>query len=192
MARPKRSSSTAPAVSSGQASYILERLIKDRRVSPGDVNRYASEMTDEIEELEQRLQRLREANGGMPGELAAIAAATAARRKATRGRRPGRQPGRPPRSVRPFGPVEGDPPTEPILGDPPTPPPPTGPPKPGRTKRKFTVTPEVLASRQLQGRYLALVRQFPEGKRKKYAKTAKKKGRAAAIKEMTAALKKSL
>jgi len=36
----------------------------------------------------------------------------------------------------------------------------------------------------LQGRYLALVRQFPENRRAGFAKTAKEKGREAAIREM--------
>jgi hypothetical protein len=46
-----------------------------------------------------------------------------------------------------------------------------------------------LASRQLQGRYLALVRQFPAAKRAGYAKTAKETGREAAIKDMQDARK---
>lgn len=47
-----------------------------------------------------------------------------------------------------------------------------------------------LASRQLQGRYLALVRQFPEAKRAQFARTAKERGREAAIKEMQDSLRK--
>lgn len=53
-----------------------------------------------------------------------------------------------------------------------------------KTSPRAASTPEQLASRQLQGRYLALVRQLPESKRKFFAKVAKEKGREAAIREM--------
>ncbi|HEX2120978.1 MAG TPA: hypothetical protein VHL59_04980, partial [Thermoanaerobaculia bacterium] len=56
--------------------------------------------------------------------------------------------------------------------------------------RRSAITPEQLASRQLQGRYLAMVRQFPANRRANFAKTAKEKGREAAIKEMQESLKK--
>jgi hypothetical protein len=141
-------------------------------------------MAREISDLEQRLQELREAHGAVQTR-----GQTGIRPKPTHGRR-SRRPGRPPGKVHPFSPPSGVEPDEPLLQDPPPKPPPIPPRKPGATKRKFTVTPEVLASRQLQGRYLALIRRMPEGKRKKYAKTAKEKGREAAIKEMTRALKK--
>jgi hypothetical protein len=49
---------------------------------------------------------------------------------------------------------------------------------------------EQLASRQLQGRYLALVRQFPATRRLQFARTAKEKGREQAIREMQDSLKK--
>jgi hypothetical protein len=47
-----------------------------------------------------------------------------------------------------------------------------------------------LASRQLQGRYLGLIRQIPASQRGRYTKTAKERGREAAIKEMQSALRK--
>jgi hypothetical protein len=47
-----------------------------------------------------------------------------------------------------------------------------------------------LASRQLQGRYLALVRRFPATRRAAIARTAKERGREAAIKEMQDSLGK--
>lgn len=53
--------------------------------------------------------------------------------------------------------------------------------KPGR---KAKTTPEQLANRQLQGKYLALVRQIPASRRARFSKIAKKDGREAAIKEM--------
>jgi O6-methylguanine-DNA--protein-cysteine methyltransferase len=58
-----------------------------------------------------------------------------------------------------------------------------------RRKRTFTVTPAVLKSRELQGRYLPLLNRMPQGKRAYYAKLAKEKGREAAIQEMEAALR---
>ena len=65
MHRPPRQSSSP--MSHGQAAYVLDRLIAERRVSQGDVNRYVSEMGREISDLEARLQRLREAHGGISG-----------------------------------------------------------------------------------------------------------------------------
>jgi hypothetical protein len=38
---------------------VLERLLSERRVSAGDLNRYVSEMQREISDLESRLTRLR-------------------------------------------------------------------------------------------------------------------------------------
>ena len=57
-------------------------------------------------------------------------------------------------------------------------------------RRRGPITAEQLASRQLQGRYLGLIRQIPKSQRARYAKTAKERGREAAIKEMQSALKK--
>ena len=54
----------------------------------------------------------------------------------------------------------------------------------------LAITPEQLASRQLQGRYLALIRQIPSAKRAAFQKTAKEKGREAAIKEMQSSIGK--
>ena len=62
MARPK--SSSRPQLTPGQASYVLDRLIGDRRVSAGEVSRYVNDMAREIQELQQRLESLRAANGG--------------------------------------------------------------------------------------------------------------------------------
>ena len=58
----------------------------------------------------------------------------------------------------------------------------------GRRRRRSRITAQQLASRQLQGRYLGLIRQIPASQRGRYAKVAKDKGREAAIKEMQSAL----
>jgi phage I-like protein len=62
--------------------------------------------------------------------------------------------------------------------------------KPGRPagSRNAAVTSDQVANRQLQGRYLALVRRIPKTKRDKYSKIAKADGRLVAIKEMQKAL----
>jgi hypothetical protein len=141
-------------------------MIRERRVSPGEVQRYVSDMGREISDLEQRLATLRAAHAGSG---AAAAAAPVRRRR-----------GRPPRSasVAPAAaPVAAAPPVE------------TAKPRRGR-RRRTAITAEQLASRQLQGRYLALIRQIPATRRGQYTKIAKDKGREAAIREMRVVLNK--
>jgi hypothetical protein len=172
VARPRKTSPTA-VVSGGQASYVLERLLKDRRVSPKEIARYVAEMDEEISELESRLRVLRKAQGELVSR-----GQTGVRPKPARGRRP-------------FAPAPAPPPTGPFIRPRPTPPKPRAKDEPAKgTERAKRVTSEVLASRQLQGRYIALVRRFPKTKRHKYAEIAKTKGREAAVKEMQAARKK--
>jgi hypothetical protein len=187
---------------------VLERLQAERRVSAVDIERYVREMQSEISTLQQRLDRLREAGGSaLAGAAAGIAAGAAAVTAATVGRRRGRKPGRPAGAAtpgrkpgRPAGSGRG--PGRPRknaaaatgstgagAGTTATPAAATasaakrGGAKRGR-KGGANITPEQLASRQLQGRYLALVRGFPETRRSYFAKVAKEKGREAAIKEM--------
>lgn len=62
--------------------------------------------------------------------------------------------------------------------------------KRGRKRRNPALTPEQRASRQLQGRYLGLIRQIPATRRAQYAKIAKERGREAAIRDMQSVLKK--
>lgn len=137
-------------------------MIGDRRVSPGEIIRYVNEMQAEIDQLEQRLQSLRAAAGGGGGESYAAVAP----------RRRGRPPGSRNRAKAAAPAVAGSPK------------------KAGRRRRRSAITAEQLASRQLQGRYLGLIRQIPASKRGQYQKTAKEKGREAAIKEMQNALGK--
>jgi hypothetical protein len=47
----------------GQAQYVLDRLLADRRIAPAEITRYVSDMQHEIVELEARIARLREASG---------------------------------------------------------------------------------------------------------------------------------
>lgn len=176
MPRPKQIPSSTP-LSPGQAAYVLDRLISERRVSPGEVNRYVADMSREITDLEQKLARLRAAHGGASAGSAAPAAAPARR-----------GPGRPPGSGRKRG-RPGRPPGRPAAAAPQAAAAAPAAAKGAKKRRKASITAEQLASRQLQGRYLALVRQFPEKKRAEYAKIAKERGREAAIKEMQDARK---
>jgi len=186
MARPRKASPDQSQVSPGQAAYVLDRLIRDRRISRADVNSLIAEMGREIGELEARLQHLKSAHGGaMAAAAVGVAAAAAGTALVRRGRRPGRPPGRPGRPPgrrgRPPASAAGSEGADGAAGS-----------KGGKRGRKqrSAITPEQLASRQLQGRYLALVRQFPATKRAQYARTAKEKGREAAITEMQSSLKK--
>lgn len=142
-------------LSPGQAAYVLERLVADRRISQGEVNRYVAEMGREIKELEARLQRLRSVQGG---------GTTQATRRRTRGN----GATTPARTAAPA--------------------PASAPAKRKRRARKLSA--EEIASRQLQGRYLSLIRRIPANKRAQYKKLASEKGREAAIKEMKAAVGK--
>lgn len=184
MPRPRQQQSSSSQLSPGQASYVLERLMKERRVSQGDVNRYVSDMGREISDLEERLQRLREAHGGggaaTGGSTSPAAGGGTAGRKRGPGRPRGRRPGRPPASAAQT--EEGGAQSQPAAGKA----------RRGGKKRgrRSAVTSDQMASRQLQGRYLALVRRFPEKRRAEYARIAKERGREAAIKEMQSALNK--
>jgi hypothetical protein len=174
MARPRRQLPEG-SITPGQAQYVLDRLIRDRRISAGEINGYVAEMGREISDLEQRLARLKSAAGpaaaaAVAGIAAGVAAGAAVRR---RGRKPGRRPGRP-----------GRPPGRPPAAEG------AAPAGRKRGRKRTAITPEQLASRQLQGRYLALVRRFPQAKRAQYAKIAKEKGREAAIRDMQDAMKK--
>jgi hypothetical protein len=211
MPRPKKQSTSTGSqgarsseVSGGQASYVLGRLLKERRISQVDINRYVTEMGREISELERRLQELRAAHGGKIAAVAAAAtvagaaAITMARRRPGRppgsGRKPGRPAGTGKKRGRPAGTGAastgsgstgtGSGETSTGTG--------TGGAKAAKRGRKASaaITAGQLASRQLQGRYLSLVRQFPENRRAGFARTAKEKGREAAIREMQDSLKK--
>ncbi len=57
-----------------------------------------------------------------------------------------------------------------------------------RRRRQINVSPETLASRQLQGRYLGLIRQIPATKRAKFQKIAKASGREAAVRALRVTL----
>lgn len=54
-----RQESAGSGLTPGQALYVVDRLVRERKVSARDVTRMASEMEREIADLEQRLAMLR-------------------------------------------------------------------------------------------------------------------------------------
>lgn len=176
MPRPKKQQSSSSELSPGQASYVLARLVRERRISQGEVNRYVSDMGREIRDLEEQLRRLREAHGGGVQPSAARETATQAAAPAQKTRRRGRR--RVSAKSAQGGSAATGSQTQTTA-------------KAGRKRgRRSAVTSEQLASRQLQGKYLSLVRRFPERRRAEYARIARERGREAAIREMQNALNK--
>jgi O6-methylguanine-DNA--protein-cysteine methyltransferase len=160
MARPLRI--PFQELTPGQAQYVLGKLLAERLVSPAEVTSYLRNLGQEIADLERRIAELRAASGG------ASPAAEAPRR---------RRRGRPPR-VKAVAESTPTPVSAPAR-------------QPARKRRRRAkITPEQVASRQLQGRYLGLIRQVPSSKRGKYQEIAKEKGREAAIKALRDALGK--
>lgn len=79
-----RSNQQAPQLSPGQATYVIDRLVADRRISAGDITRYVAQMQREINDLEVRLQTLRQASGArIPISSRNAAAARGPRRRVT-------------------------------------------------------------------------------------------------------------
>lgn len=179
MPRP-RLNAPAPQLSAGQAAYVLEKLIADRRISPGEVSRYVSDMHREISDLESRLQMLRTHAGASSGSGSGTTSG------GTTGARRGRPPGRPPGSgVTASGKRRGRPPGSKNVASSAAAAPAAGEAAGGgKRRRRARITPEQLASRQLQGRYLGLIRQIPANRRAQYQKIAKDQGREAAINAM--------
>lgn len=54
---------TRRRVTAGEALYVLDRLVQERRLNAGEIDRVVKEMHREIEELEGRLAALRQAAG---------------------------------------------------------------------------------------------------------------------------------
>ena len=188
MPRP-RLNAPAPQMSHGQAAYVLDRLIADRRISPSEVSRYVSDMHREISDLETRLQTLR-THAGASTSASSAPSSTGGGFGARRGRPPGRPPGS---GVTASGKRRGRPPgsknvaSSPAAASTGSAVAQTGV-AAGKRRRRARITPEQLASRQLQGRYLGLIRQIPANKRGQYQKIAKESGREAAINAMKSAV----
>jgi hypothetical protein len=180
-------------MSHGQAAYVLDRLIADRRISPSEVSRYVSDMHREISDLETRLQTLRTHAGQSTGAGAGTSSGGGSSTGGGFGARRGRPPGRPPGSgVTASGKRRGRPPGSKNVASSASAASSAGAassaPSTGKRRRRARITPEQLASRQLQGRYLGLIRQIPANKRGQYQKIAKESGREAAINAMKSAV----
>ena len=61
---PRQQSTTGSGLTPGQALYVLDRLMRERRVNAREVSRMASEMSQEIADLERRLALLRADTSG--------------------------------------------------------------------------------------------------------------------------------
>ena len=59
---PRQQSTAGSGLTPGQALYVLDRLMRERRVNAREVARMASEMHQEIADLERRLAVLRADN----------------------------------------------------------------------------------------------------------------------------------
>jgi hypothetical protein len=54
-----RTPTAGSGLTPGQALYVVDRLVRERRLNPREVSRIAAEMQSEIAELERRLAMLR-------------------------------------------------------------------------------------------------------------------------------------
>jgi O6-methylguanine-DNA--protein-cysteine methyltransferase len=182
------------------AQEILQQLIKEGRVSAQDVDRYRR-----ISDLERQLAALRGGTGARrrgrpPGRAAqaqtSLSSALTSEQRASRqlqGRYLALVRRIPAGKRARFGQIAKEKGREAAIramqGE-------VGVSKPvsksgggKRRRRSAKLTAGQLASRQLQGRYLGLIRQVPASQRARYAKIVKDKGREAAIKELQSAVK---
>jgi hypothetical protein len=78
-------------VTLGQALWIVERLLADRRISAKDVNQYLADMQGEIRDIERRLSDLRGAAGtpsvATPAARTAVASAKTRKRRRVGGKK---------------------------------------------------------------------------------------------------------
>jgi hypothetical protein len=81
-----RTPTTGSGLTPGQALYVVDRLVRERRLNPREVSRIAAEMQSEIAELERRLAMLRNdssraaGRAGKTGRRPMTAAVAASRR----------------------------------------------------------------------------------------------------------------
>lgn len=161
----------------GQAHYVLGRVVSDKKIRSREIDKYLSEMDDEIKQLESRLSMLRDAQGSDDG--AAEEAPTRPARK-KRGRRKGRK--------KAASTAAADKPASKgakrgrkaakgrkSAG------------KSGKRASRKALTPEAQKSRQLQGQYISLIKRFSGKEKEKYRKLASEQGREEAIKQMRSA-----
>jgi hypothetical protein len=76
---PRQQQSSGSGLTAGQALYVLDRLLRERRINSREVERMASEMQAEIADLERRLAMLR-----MEGSASGSKGRSAGRRGSSR------------------------------------------------------------------------------------------------------------
>jgi hypothetical protein len=64
---PRQQQSAGTGLNPSQALYVLDRLVRERRVNGREVAKMASEMNAEIADLERRLEMLRGSSGSVRG-----------------------------------------------------------------------------------------------------------------------------
>ena len=163
----------------GQSSYIVSRMLSERKINKKDIEEYLSQMRNEIEDLQTRLTQLREAQGesAEAAQEAATPAAPAKRRRRRGGRAAGRAAASGESMAAAPARKRGRKPAA------------------GRVSKKAAKTSSGLTaaqqeSRQLQGLYMSLIRQVPKNKRSRFKAVAKNEGRQAAVDQMKATLGK--
>jgi hypothetical protein len=145
----------------GQASYVVERLLAERRITPRDIQRYLAQLADEIRDIEARLEELWAA--------APDVSVDAARSPASRQSRARRSTGRRARNARPS-----TAPSESIASAPV--------PRPKERRKRRQSSPAILAKMRTLGSYVGYIRQVAARKRPEFQKIAKERGYEAAIK----------
>jgi hypothetical protein len=80
-------------LTAGQAQWVVERLLAERRITSSEVRSILAGLSTEIADIERRLAMLREAGG--TGSLAARTSISTAPAPKTRKRRAGAQKGHP-------------------------------------------------------------------------------------------------
>jgi hypothetical protein len=157
---PARQTNAPSQPSAEAAAYIVNRLLEEGLLAPSEVARYSGEMQSEIARLEARITHLR--------SIAASASAAAPRAAA-------------PKAAAPKAAAK------------PAAAPAAAAVKPARAARKAKKkggpsSAAILASQQLQGRYIRAIKKVPGDKREFYKAMAKEKGREAAVMAMEATL----
>jgi hypothetical protein len=74
------------ATTAGEAQWIIEKMLAEKRISADDIRGYLADMRKEIADIEQRLLHLRARGGSTAAPQMRSAAAPAARRKKTHAR----------------------------------------------------------------------------------------------------------
>jgi hypothetical protein len=157
MAKP---TSSSPTLTSGQAHYVLTRLVKERRVNAAEIRQYLGMMQQEIKDLEAQLQALREASSG---GLAPGARLSPGRSVQSAAQRPAARPGAAASAPGANGAVQ--------------------------KRRKPHLSPERREQLRLQGHFLSLLHQTPASRRSKFKVIRKQKGLKAAVDALRSSVK---